>query len=655
MSAAREGKHVGIKPSTTWALAILALVVAVVLAYAGSLGGAFVYDDIPAIVENPTLRDPGNLAALLASPGDQAGTVGGRPALNLSLALNYSLGGTRPLGYHAVNIAIHIAATLLLFGIVRRTLQGGAGLRVEKENAPTPKGRLPWRSELSGSDAVLIAFFSALLWAVHPLQTESVTYVVQRAESQMGLFYLLTIYCFIRYADSHPSIAGSRRHRGRNRPRIFWAALSAAACLFGMATKEAMVSAPLVVLLYDRTFVTGSFGNAWQARRGFYMGLGASWILLAALVASTNGRGGSAGFDTPVGVWIYALTQFVAIAHYLRLSFWPVGLVFDYGTALVRSPADAIAPFLFIALLLAGTVLALRRRPEIGFAALCFFALIAPSSSFIPVITEPIAEHRMYLPLAAVSVLTVAAVFFALVKLTPRFSRLVLIIIGCAAAMGLGVATVRRNIDYRSPIALWAGTVKEVPGNPRAHNNLAEAYLASGQKGKSVSEFVAAVRADPGYAPAQYNLGVALLDSGYAAEAIPHLKRALSAPRHKAELHVYLGEALERTGQNAYAAANYREALRLEPENTEAAFGLGNNLAKMGQYAESVDAYHLAVARSPDRVDIRNNLANALGSLGRIDEAIAEYREALKRDPGNAAVRENLDRARGGKGSATGP
>ena len=211
----------------------------------------------------------------------------------------------------------------------------------------------------------------------------------------------------------------------------------------------------------------------------------------------------------------------------------------------------------------------------------------------------------MYLPLAAVSVLTVAAVFFALVKLTPRFSRLVLIIIGCAAAMGLGVATVRRNIDYRSPIALWAGTVKEVPGNPRAHNNLAEAYLASGQKGKSVSEFVAAVRADPGYAPAQYNLGVALLDSGYAAEAIPHLKRALSAPRHKAELHVYLGEALERTGQNAYAAANYREALRLEPENTEAAFGLGNNLAKMGQYAESVDAYHLAVARSPDRVDMR--------------------------------------------------
>ncbi len=646
MSAAREVRHAGVSPSTALGLGISALMLAVVFTYWGSLKGAFVFDDIPAILENPTLRDPGDLAALLASPGDQAGTVGGRPALNLSLALNYAIGGTRPLGYHMLNIAIHVAATLILFGIIRRTLRANSGLGSESGKSTGPDRRLPWKSKLSEWDALLIAFFSALLWAEHPLQTESVTYVVQRAESLMGLFYLLTVYCFIRYAEPRPLNKGAGgQSSGGHPPRGAWAVLSVAACLLGMATKEVMVSAPLVVLLYDRTFVAGSFGRAWHTRRGLYMSLGATWILLATLVASTHGRGGSAGFNVSVGVWRYALAQCAAIAHYIRLTFWPDGLVFDYGTSPVWSLRAEIASFLLIAFLLAGTALALRLRPEIGFAAACFLALIAPSSSFVPIITEPMAEHRMYLPLALISVLTVATVFYALIRLAPRFSRMGLCILGGAAAIGLGAATVRRNVDYRNPISLWLDTVREVPANPRAHNNLAEAYRASGQAWKAVSEFMAAVQADPDYAPAQYNLGVTLLDSGRPAEAIPHLERALSAPRHRAELHVYLGEALERTGRNADAAASYGEALHLSPGYTEAAFGLGNNLARLGRYAESLDAYHLAVAGAPDRADVRNNLANALGSLGRIDEAIAEYREALRLDPGNAAVRENLDRA----------
>jgi Tfp pilus assembly protein PilF len=611
-------------------LAACLLVLAVVLAYAGSMEGPFVFDDVPAILQNPSLRHPGALAGVLAPPGDQAGSVGGRPIVNLSLAANYALGGTRVWGYHATNLAIHAAAALLLFGIIRRTL-AGAG------TSPLPAGGLPWMSPWSGPDGLLIAFLASLLWAVHPLQTEAVTYVVQRAESLMGLFYLLTLYCFVRCAGRDPA----RKAIGRT----IWGVLCVLACLLGMATKEVMVSAPLAVLLYDRTFVAGSLREAWRRRRGLYAGLFSTWLLLAVLVSSTHGRGGSAGFDAPAGVLPYALTQCRAVVHYLRLAFWPDRLVFDYGTALVRNPGDVVGQVLLIALLLAGTLYAARRRPEAGFPALCFFALLAPSSSFVPVATEPMAEHRMYLPLAAVSVLTVAAAYAGLSRLAPRHARALLCALCAAAALGLGAATVRRNIDYRSEVALWSDTVRKAPENPRAHNNLAEAFQAGGEPGRAAGEFAAAVRADPDYAPAQYNLGVTLLDSGRPGDAVAHLEKALSAPRHQAELHVYLGEAHERMGQNAEAAEQFSEALRIAPGNSEAAFGLGNNLAIQGRYAEAVDAFRLALARTPGGVRIRNNLGNALMLLGRVDEAVEEYREALRRNPEDASIRDNLERA----------
>jgi tetratricopeptide (TPR) repeat protein len=696
-------------------LAIVLLVLAVILVYRGSLDGAFVFDDVPAILENPTLRHPGDLVGVLAPPGDQAGTVGGRPVLNLSLALNYAFSGPQPRGYHVLNLGIHVAATLLLFGVICRTLDRNgdcpSGIDGSGRTAnPQPHGirgvsasaaerdlrtALPWTSSWSHSDGLLIAFFASLLWAVHPLQTEAVTYVVQRAESLMGLFYLLTLYCFVHCAGPRtdtvttdeasvrcrsllagdrplkiackqaPTITSNKRLHShtvsgqdptdspdvdsahQSWGRGIWAVLGVLACLFGMATKEVMVSAPLVVLVYDRTFVTGSLSGAWRKRRGLYLGLAATWFVLAVLVAGTHGRGGSAGFAAPADVWPYVLTQCKAIVHYLHLAFWPDRLAFDYGTALVRHPGDVLPQCFLVLLLLTACAAAWRQYPGVGFLGFCFFVVLAPSSSVVPIATEPMAEHRMYLPLAAVSILVVAAIFAVLTRLTPRFARFGFCALGAAAALGLGAATVRRNLDFRSATALWADTVQKVPGNPRAHNDLAEAMLAAGEPAKAAAEFLAAVQVDPDYTPAQYNLGVTLLDSGRPQEAIQHLEKALSAPRHQAELHLYLGEAFERTGQHARAVDQYREALRLAPGNAEAAFGLGNALAAQSRYVEAVEALRLAVAWAPNHVGIRNNLANALMFSGRTEEAIAEFREALKRDPNNVTVRENLERALG--------
>ena len=162
--------------------AALVIAVAALAAYANSLSGPFIFDDPSSIVSNPTIRSLWPPWDALAAPRVGV-TVGGRPVLNLSLAVNYALGGTNVVGYHVGNLAIHLAAALALFGLVRRTLLGAAGGRF----AP---------------DATFLAAAAAGLWVVHPLQTESVTYVIQRAESLMGMFYLLTLYCFARSVDS---------------------------------------------------------------------------------------------------------------------------------------------------------------------------------------------------------------------------------------------------------------------------------------------------------------------------------------------------------------------------------------------------------------------------------------------------------------------
>lgn len=608
-------------PLFTPALAAAVLVLVVGFSFGGSFKGVFVFDDVPAIVENPTLREPANLLRVLAPPGEQAGTVGGRPVVNLTLAWNYAISGLETWSYHAVNLAIHLAAALLLLGIVRRTLR---------------------QCGLPPSNALLIAFVATALWATHPLQTESVTYIVQRAESLMGLFYFLVLYCFIRAVELERDASALPAKAARR-----WRAACILACGLGMATKEVMATAPLMVLLYDRTFVSASWSEAWRRHRSLYGKLAATWGILLLLVASTHGRGGTAGFATSVGLWSYGLTQCKAVCHYLGQALWPDHLVFDYGPGLTRYASDVAGQMLLLAILLVGTGWALRRRPALGFLALAFFVLLAPSSSIVPIATEPIAEHRMYLPLAAMAVLVAMTVHAGLTRISPRWGRVAFGGLGVVGTVALSAATITRNRDYRSEVALWTATVRNAPENPRAHNNLAEALLAGGQSSAAQNEFAAAVAIDQSYSPAQYNFGVMLLDTGHAAEAVVHLEKALSAPRHQAEVHLYLGEAYEQTERTTDALQQYREALRLAPNNAEAAFGLGNCLAAAGRYDEAIQAFRVAVAAAPDQVRIRNNLANALMFSGQVGEAIVEYREALKRDPENTALRTNLALALG--------
>jgi len=662
--------------SLLWAGAGL-LAFVTLAAWSNSLAGPFVFDDTPAIIDNPTIRHLWPLGPVL-SPAGEGGTVGGRPVVNLTLALNRALGGTHVAGYHAFNLLVHLLAGLTLFGLARRTL-----LR-------RPPGRDPIVP--APTDAALLALAIALLWTLHPLQTEAVTYVIQRAESLMGLFYLVTLYGFVRALDSP-------RPRG-------WLAVSWLACLLGMATKEVMASAPLLVLLYDRTFAAGGFREAWRRRRGYYAALAATWLLLAFLVVRAENRGGSAGFETSVAWWAYALTQCRAIIRYLALALWPHPLVFDYGDGLVTGPLAVAPQAVLLALLLAGTAVALWRRPVLGFLGAWFFLILAPSSSIVPVVTQTVAEHRMYLPLAAV----VAGVAGVLWRLLGRRG----LVLFAGLALALGAATFARNRDYRDEFTLWSDTLAKDPDNARAANNVGSLWLKRGDLARAAPYFLEALRVKPGYASAHYNLGVALAGSGNTAEAVGQFQAALRRDPNSADIHINLGVAwlkLDRPadarsefeaalrlqpgspdaqfdlglafaalGQPQEAAAHYHAATELQPDLPEAQVKLGDALAQTGRIGEAITAYQAALRLQPDRPPVhfalgnllartgrlddaiaefqqavrlepadlqaRNNLGNALLMSGRVDAAIREYEEILRRQPDNASVRENLQAAR---------
>ena len=584
-------------------LPAMVIVLTVWAAYANTFSAPFVFDDLKSVIQNPTIRHLSSWSEVLSPPNNATG-ASGRPVVNVTLAVNYAWGGLDVRGYHILNTLIHALAALALFGIVRRTL-----LR-------------PVLREKFGAAAVPLALAVALLWALHPLQTESVTCIVQRTESLMGLFYLLTLYGFIR-AVASPA------------PRR-WEIFTVAACLLGMATKEVMVSAPLLVLLYDRTFVTGGFRAAWQRHRWLYAGLAATWLPLTWLATHTGQRGGVAGFGLGLSSWDYALTQCRAIIHYLRLAFWPSPLVIDYGTGFVTKVGEVWPQAGLLLALVAGTFFALWRRPVLGFLGFWFFAILAPSSSFVPLTSQTMAEHRIYLSLAAVVCLVVLGGYRWLGSRTlPGWLVL---------AAGAGALTLVRNQDYRDALTLWRVTVAQQPDNLRVHMNLGTALADARQLEEARGHFAFVVERDPDDDEARCNLGNVLLELGRPAEALPQGEAAVRLNPDSAMARVVLGSALAQSGRLEEAVIQGQAAVRLDPGSLVGHFNLATALSELRRFPAAAGQYAAALHLEPKFPRAHNDLGVALVQLGRFDEARYEFETALRQAPGYAEARNNLAR-----------
>jgi tetratricopeptide (TPR) repeat protein len=707
------------------------LILSALGAYWNSFNVPFLLDDQWTITNNQSIRHLERMGDVLSPPS--AGTTAARPLLNLSFALNYAGGGMSVRGYHAINWLIHVCAGLALLGIVRRTLLL-PGLRPaltphpsDMGGTPMPRGtgvppvglgcgtNAPQRPRY-GEVALPLAAFAALLWTLHPLQTEAVTYISQRAESLMGLFYLLTLYCFIRAV---PSVADVGRDRRIPPPRTagfgdpalqqsafggsnLWLGLSVAACLCGMATKQVMVTAPVLVLLYDRAFVSGSFRAALANRRWYYVSLATTWVLLDFLMHHSPPAMTGVGFKAGISWTTYALTELRVVTGYLKLAFWPHPLVFDYGTEILTTDPWAVAPYaLIIVAILVGIAIAWRRSPMTGFLGCWFFLILAPTSTVVPIAEQPMAESRMYLPLAAVVVLVTMGGYVLLsgkmlasreeFLATKRHKRSKVSAVTCVApigareslagvntrflrifaanrighfqslnstvnwyytvlglvAVGLGALTIQRNHDYRSELSIWEDTLIGHRNTSRGHNNLGLALAKlPGRLPEAIAHYQEALRINPANAEAHNNLAYELTKTpGRLPEAMAHYEKALRLKPGFAEAHNNLAIVLAAMpGRLAEAMAHYETALRSNPDYAEAHYNFAIVLAKIpGRLTEAIAHYEAALRLKPDLAEAHYNLGMALMRMpGRLAEAIAHYEEALRLRPAYAEAHNNL-------------
>jgi tetratricopeptide (TPR) repeat protein len=587
------------------------IALATIIAYSNTLSVPFIFDDEMAIKENATIRRLWPIGKMLVPPGNGA-AVQRRPVANVTLAINYAVSGLNVWSYHALNITAHLLAAFLLFGVVRRTLL-------------LPQYEAEWSMA-----ATPLAFAIAFLWAVHPLLTEAVTYIVQRTEVLAGLFYLLTLYCVIRGATGNFSKLWSR----------LWYTLAVVACALAMGSKEAALSAPVVVLLYDRIFLSPSWRETFRRRWALYLGLAATWSVI--LIMLPYGKEGTKVFGSDSEPVIqYALAQCGVIAHYLRLCFWPHPLVVDYGTYSQQTMWQ-IAPYVFLMLvLLTATAWAFRRQAWLGFLGVCFFAILAPSSSIIPLPQQIAAEKRMYLPLAAVITSVVIGIFllgrrFAqhgpMTRTAAQKAALGLVLLtGCI----LCITAFQRNNTYGSALTLWQNAVDEMPKNARAYGNLGSVYANLNQADKAIQCYQKSLQLDPNCATAWKNFGSFFANYGQEKEAIPYFEKAVEIAPDNPLIHCNLGRALTLQGRYREAESHYREALKFGPDFVEAYNYLVMLLSscpdgsiRNGQQAVVLAQQAVQLSNGQDPISF-DALASAYAETGQFQEAVPNLRKAM--------------------------
>jgi len=595
----------------TFGLAFL-LVVAGIAAYGNSFHGAFVFDDFPNIHANERIRDIHAIGRVLS---------GQRPVLDFTLALNYWAHGFETVGFHIVNLTVHVLAGLTLFGLLRRTLRRGMFHRRVRRSAH-------W-----------FAFVIALLWLVHPLQTQSVTYIIQRSESLAGLFFLLMLYALAR---------GHRRGGS-----WMWYTASVAACALSMGSKPTMVTAPVIALLYDRFFLAGSFKRALRQRWGVYLGLAGTWGVLVAtgVIAALLREGAPAASVgrsfTGIEPLAYLRTEAAVIFHYIRLSVWPAILCLDYAWPVAPTWASVAAEALGLAAAIMLTLWLSWRRHWLGFVGIWFFVILAPTSSVLPVI-DPAFEHRMYLPVLALVILGVAAAngvrSWALHRRWPpnRLIKGVSIVCVIAVAGAFGMRTWTRNRDYRDALAMWQSVVAARPANPRAHVNVGVILQEHGDLENARLAYETALAADENDVDALFNLSTLLERGGERDEAAVLLERVVELAPHRQEAFVNLGTIQIARGRPAEAAVSFRRALDLTPDATIVRSNLAKALAQAGQIEEALEQYDLILRNEPDSAQAYFEVGELLARKGDTERAIEAYGEAASRNPQHLAALKEL-------------
>ncbi len=590
------------------------IVLAGVAAYSNTFRSPFHFDDYYNITISSAIHSLANFSDIMAPPPGAA--VGGRPVANLSFALNWAMSSADTWSYHIFNLAIHILAGLCLLGIVRRTLTGE---------------RL---QPVFGERATGLAFVIALIWTVHPIHTEAVTYISQRFESLMGLFFFLTLYCAIR---GWQSLHARPWHLGA----IFF-------CLLGVGTKEVIVAAPVMIYLYDILFVEdGSKGVHTRALRRWSLLYSGLLLCIAGLFLLVTC--GATVDATPIPEWgrfSYLMTQTRAIFQYISLVLWPVDLCFDYDWPMI--PFKEAWPYgVIVVSLLTGTVWAVIKKKPVGFLGAWFFVILAPTSSFMP-LPFVIWERRAYLSSAAIVALIVLGGYSLLVRLFrgkvqhERIAReICLCLVAIAVLLLMGGAMVR-NMDYASGMALWTKTVKQRPKNARAQHNLGLYLAIKGESDLAIARYEQALRLQPDFSRAHLNLGEVLVAQGKQKQAIEHFEKAVALEPELARPYIRLGAELLKAGHTQKAMEQFKLALIVLPKSAMAHNNLGIAYLIEGNPAQALGHFKKAISIWPDYTQAQYHYGLALLFSGKPLMAKIPFTRVLGQAPEFAKARWGL-------------
>jgi protein O-mannosyl-transferase len=630
---------------------ITCIVLLGLLIYAITLNAPFYFDDYVQVINTPAKSFSYFLHPESARSFKGYGGFVSRYFGYLTFALNYRIHGLNVTGYHLVNIGIHLLASLLVFWLVTLTFQ-------------TPFFRNGRDPEKFTQRAGFIAFLAALLFVVHPLQTQAVTYISQRFASLAAMLYLLSLTSYIRARLTW-------REPGRSpAAAIAWLAVALAAALLAVKTKETAFTLPLTVVLYELLFFTGNLRKKLLALSLF------SLASLAALLLSRL-SGGSFGeiiarldqatrLQTDMSRWDYLATQCRVLVTYLRLLVLPVGQRLDYDYPVSSSFLDSQV-FLSLALLtvlFAGALYLLRRSGRrsaadddatpilrlVAFGIFWFFVTLSIESSIIPIV-DVIFEHRMYLPSAGLFMALAAAVSIAggTGGAIPGWPRTQVLLGTAGVILVLAGTTVARNQLWRDEVAFWQDNAGKTPRNPRVFLNLGRAMERQGDLQGAEKAYRTASLLDPEQTDSLVNLGLIYIQWNRLPDALAQFKAALAKDQNLAEAHNNMGKVYGMMGQLDEALKEFLQTVQLKPNLAEPYSNLGYLYSLRKQYPEALQAFEKCLALDPDYELAYLNRGKALLATGRRGEAAADFRRALELNPADSEAAAYLQQAGQGR------
>jgi len=594
----------------------LSLALLIVLVYSNTILNTFHFDDIPSILEKPWVRGLDKIPEFILSFFQ-------RPLVILSFNLNYSISGFEVWSYHVFNILFHIIATLLVYKLVQQII-----FFLGKHTSKNTSHLFSW------------PYFSALVFALHPLSTQSVTYISSRSSILATIFYILSLILFFK--------GFNERNFNKRSGRISFFG-SFLFFLFGVLTKEIIITLPAALFIFHFYFI-------WKKSFGSWLSVHGKWVLLL-LIPIFAGIGykqfvgggflAASSAELSSSTWLLTQTSVVPF-EYFRKFLFPFNLNLDINFPILQNwlnPKNWLGLFSLSILIIIWIRISIGNAPNTawgiekrcsGFGLAWIFLTLLPTSSFIPLL-DPVMEHRTYLPLVGFTL--VAASIFSWIYLTclkiisKRFLYFSVQLVMLLIVVLFSLIAIDRNKVWKDEFTLWADAKYKSPNLVRPYNNLGQAHDKVGNYNEAIIEFKQALKINPNYFFGLNNLGNIYGKQKNYEEAINYFKKALNQKSDYSPAYYNIARAYHLTGKKHAAVEAYKKAIQFNPYFEQAFYNLAYLSMELSSFDEAIENFNKFIKMQPNHARAHFGLGNAMMMKGQLDLAMLEYRTSGTLDP----------------------